>query len=98
MIISKITALTLFVAEIWIFSLCFAIMLALNAIASFAPIEDWLRILLIVIGVLPALVLCHFVLKIEQIAGYYECLSVRIDTVPSIEVCFLQCIRERPDI
>ena len=49
------------------------IMLGLCIFAAYAPMEEWLRIVLIIIGFIPVLVLTPFMLKIEQTAGYYEC-------------------------
>ncbi len=59
--------------EIVIGVLCIAVFFALTMVASLVPMEEWLRILLIVIGALPLLIACPFMLKIEQVAGYYEC-------------------------
>ena len=49
------------------------IMLGLCVFAAYAPMEEWLRIVLIIIGFIPVLVLTPFMLRIEQTAGYYEC-------------------------
>lgn len=49
------------------------IFLVLVFIASFLEMADWLSIVLIVIGLIPFLISVYFALKIEQIAGYYEC-------------------------
>ena len=49
------------------------IMLGLCIFAAYAPMEVWLRIVLIIIGFIPVLVLTPFMLRIEQTAGYYEC-------------------------
>ena len=59
--------------EILVGVICIIIMLALTVIASYVPMEEWLRILLILIGLVPLLIATPFMLKIEQIAGYYEC-------------------------
>lgn len=48
-------------------------MLALCLIASYMPMADWLRVVLIVVGFVPLAVAIPFMLKIEQVAGYYEC-------------------------
>ena len=53
--------------------LCIAIMLALCAIAAYVQMEDWLRIVLILIGLAPVVVAIPFLIKIEQTAGYYKC-------------------------
>ena len=49
------------------------IMLGLCIFAAYAPMEEWLRIVLIIIGFIPVLILIPFMIKIEQTAGYYEC-------------------------
>ena len=56
-----------------VLAVCMAILLALCAVAAFVEMEDWLRILIIVIGALPVFILGPFMIKIEQTAGYYEC-------------------------
>ena len=62
-------------ASIILFSLVF--------IASFVPMEDWLRILLIVAGLIPFIIGMGFALKVEQVAGYYECAKCRHRYVPT---------------
>lgn len=42
-------------------------------IASYAPMEDWQRLALIFSGFIPCMVGFIFAMKIEQVAGYYEC-------------------------
>lgn len=59
--------------EIVVGVVCVAIMFALAMVASFAPIEEWLRITLIIVGFLPLVILVPFMIRIEQVAGYYEC-------------------------
>ena len=41
--------------------------------AAFVQMKDWLRIILIVIGFILGCVGIFFALRIEQVAGYYEC-------------------------
>ncbi len=59
--------------EIVVGVICIAVMLALTAVASLVNMDDWLRTVLLIIGFIPLLIACPFMLKIEQIAGYYEC-------------------------
>ena len=59
--------------EILMGVVCISIMLALTAVASLVAMKESLRILLILIGLVPLLIATPFMLKIEQIAGYYEC-------------------------
>ncbi len=49
------------------------VFLSLCAIAALAEIQNWLRIVLIVIGSVTCIVGVCFGLRIEQTAGYYEC-------------------------
>ena len=58
-------------------------MLGLTAVASLVTMEETLRILLIVIGLIPLLIATPFMLKIEQIAGYYECKECGHKYVPT---------------
>ena len=69
--------------EIVIGMLLLILMLALTAVASFVPMAEWLRILLILIGFFPALIATPFMLKIEQTAGYYECAKCHHRYVPT---------------
>ena len=69
--------------EILVGVICIIIMLALTVIASYVPMEENLRILLIVIGLVPLLIATPFMLKIEQIAGYYECKECGHKYVPA---------------
>lgn len=49
------------------------IFLVFSILALFLDVEEWVRILLVVSGTLPILIATPFLLKIEQMAGYYEC-------------------------
>ena len=69
--------------EILIGAVCISIMLALTAVASLTAMEESLRILLIFIGLVPLLIATPFMLKIEQIAGYYECKECGHKYVPT---------------
>lgn len=59
--------------ELVVGCVCVAVMLALCMVAAYVDMAEWLRILLIVIGLLPILVAMPFMIKIEQTAGYYVC-------------------------
>ena len=52
-------------------------------IAAFADIADWLRIVLIITGLVPFAIGMFFALRIEQTAGYYECAKCHHKYVPS---------------
>lgn len=75
--------------EIVIGVLCVAVMLTLCMIAAYAQIEEWLRILLIVIGLLPILIATPFMIKIEQTAGYYVCAKCGHKYIPKYGSVFM---------
>ncbi len=74
--------------EILVGVICIIIMLFLTIIASYVPMEEWLRVLLILIGFAPILIACPFMLKIEQIAGFYECKHCHHKYVPKYSSVF----------
>ena len=74
--------------EILMGVVCIGVMLGLTAVASLVTMEDTLRILLIIIGLIPLLIATPFMLKIEQIAGYYECKECGHKYVPTYKSVF----------
>ena len=54
-------------------------------VASFAEMQNWIRILLIAIGMVLFAVGIGYCLKIEQTAGYYECSECGHKYVPSFK-------------
>ena len=52
-------------------------------VASFAQMEDWLRIVLIVTGVIAFALGIIYAIRIEQTAGYYECKECGHRYIPS---------------
>ena len=69
--------------EIVIGVLSIIILLSSTFAASFFEMENWIRILLIVGGFIPAIIGMLFGLKIEQTAGYYECAKCNHKYVPT---------------
>lgn len=59
--------------------------LALIVLAAYLPMAVWLRIVLIVAGLVPVIVCIAFAMKIEQIAGYYECKECKHRYVPTLK-------------
>ena len=58
----------------WVLTgLSLVILFAPIFVAAYLPMEDWQRIVLLFSGFVPALVGLLFALRIEQVAGYYEC-------------------------
>ena len=52
-------------------------------VASSVEMADWLRILLIIIGFVPFIVGILFAIRIEQVAGYYECQKCHHKYIPT---------------
>ena len=75
--------------EILVGVFCIAIMLALVMVASFVQMEEWLRIVLILIGLVPLLIAMPFMIKIEQTAGYYECKKCGHKYIPAYGSVFM---------
>ena len=71
--------------EIIVGVICVAFMLTLATVASLVQMEEWLRILLIFAGLAPLLIATPFMLKIEQVAGYYECKYCGHRYVPTLK-------------
>ncbi|MBO5395045.1 MAG: helix-turn-helix transcriptional regulator [Clostridia bacterium] len=69
--------------EIVIGALSIIILLSFCFIAIFLPMENWLQILLIILGLAISLVGVGFALKIEQVAGFYVCRKCNHKHVPS---------------
>ena len=63
----------LLAVEIVLGILSTVILLVPIMIAALLPMQDWQRAVLIFVGFIPAFVGFFFTLKIEQVAGYYEC-------------------------
>lgn len=63
-----------------VFSIVF---IALVFIASFAPMNDWTRLLIVGISTFAIILLALLLLKIEQVAGYYECRCCHHKYVPT---------------
>ena len=52
-------------------------------LAAFLPMAVWLRVVLIVLGFAIFLAGCFYALRIEQMAGYYECKECKHRYVPT---------------
>lgn len=69
--------------EIVIGILSSLILFSLVFVASFVPMADWLRILLIILGLIPFMIGIAFAIKVEQVAGYYECAKCHHKYIPT---------------
>lgn len=68
--------------EIVIGFLSMIFLLSLTFIASFIEMETWIRIFLIVFGFIIGIIGILFAIRIEQIAGYYECQECHHKYIP----------------
>ena len=67
---------------------CIFVLLATCCFAAYVQLEDWLRIVLVVVGCIPVLIAAPFMLKIEQTAGYYKCGNCAHTYVPKYKSVF----------
>ena len=74
--------------EIFVGVVAFVFLLALTMLAGLAPMEEWLRLTLILIGLAPILIATPFMLRIEQTAGYYECAKCGHKHIPTYKSVF----------
>ncbi len=75
--------------EIVVGVMCITVLLALIIFASYVEMKEWLRVVLILIGLVPLLIATPLMLKIEQTAGYYECKECSHRYVPTYRSVFL---------
>ena len=69
--------------EIVIGVLAGLVLFILIFVASFVEMEDWLKILLIITGLIPFMIGILFAIRIEQTAGYYECQKCHHKYIPT---------------
>jgi len=72
----------LLILEIFIGVIVSIVMLTCILIASLVDMEDWLRVVFIIIGIVPFAIGICYALRIEQIAGYYECSHCHYKYIP----------------
>lgn len=69
--------------EIFIGVLVSVILLVCILTASFVSMQNWLRIVLIAVGIILFAIGMGFALRIEQVAGYYECQKCHHRFIPT---------------
>ena len=57
--------------------------LSLIGIAAIAPMEDYVRFLIIILSGIAFTAICLVLIRIEQVAGYYECAKCHHKYVPT---------------
>ena len=65
------------------------ILLASTVLAAYLPIDEWIRIVIIVVGGVVCLVGFLFAMRLEQVAGYYECKNCGHRYVPTYKDAIL---------
>lgn len=75
--------------ELFIGIMVSIILIACVFTASFANLQDWVRVLLIIAGMIPFVIGVCLAIRIEQIAGYYECKNCHYKYVPTYKSVFL---------
>lgn len=74
--------------EVFIGVLASIILLSCVFVASFVELTAWIRIILIVAGFIPFLTGIAYAIRLEQIAGYYECGHCHHKYVPTYSQVF----------
>lgn len=74
----------------WVISILSTIIILVPAIiGTYLPIPEWAKAIITFSGFLPAIVGFSFALKIEQVAGYYECQNCKHRYVPTYKSVLL---------
>lgn len=74
--------------EIFIGVFVSIIMLTCIMVASFIEMMDWLRVIIILLGIIPFIIGICYAIRIEQISGYYECNNCHYKYVPTYKSVF----------
>ena len=70
----------------WVIGILSVIILIVPMIiGAYLPMEEWQRYLVIFSGFIPAFTGIFFAMKIEQVAGYYECKHCKHKYVPTFK-------------
>lgn len=75
--------------EVLIIILSIIIILAADMIAAYVFMPDWMRIVIIIAGLIPCTIGLFFAMKIEQVAGYYECKHCHHRYVPTFKAAMM---------
>ena len=58
-------------------------------IGLFVPMEEWKQVVIVLSSMIPLLVAISFLLRIEQVAGFYECKKCHHQYVPQYKSVFI---------
>ena len=78
----KLSKFTLAMEYVIIFTVIF-FYVGLCVVVGYVQMEDWLRIVLLVVGIIPIIVAIGFCLMIEKDVGFYECAHCHNKYIPS---------------
>lgn len=73
----------LLLLEIFIGVIVSILMFSCIFIAAFVDMLGWIKVLLVIIGIIPFAIGICYAIRIEQIAGYYECSNCHYKYVPT---------------
>lgn len=73
----------LLLLEIFIGVIISILMVSCIFISVFIDMANWIKVLLIIIGIIPFAIGIFYTIRIEQIAGYYECSNCHYKYVPT---------------
>lgn len=73
----------LLILETFIGVIVSMIMFLCIMIASFVKMDNWIRIVLIVFGIIPFVIGICYAIRIEQISGYYKCSNCNYKYIPT---------------
>ena len=71
--------------EVVIGAICILVLLAACIVAGYVELEEWKRVIIVIAGLVPLIISLPFMLKIEQVAGYYECKECGHRYVPTLK-------------
>ncbi len=74
--------------EILIATLSCIVLFALIFVVAFADIDAWIAAVIFILGFIPFFIGMTYALRIEQVAGYYECLKCHHKYVPTFKSVF----------
>ena len=69
--------------------LCLTVLLGCVLFAGLLALPEWQKTLIVLVGLLPLLIATPFMLRIEQVAGYYECSHCKARHVPKYSSVFV---------
>lgn len=62
-----------------------SVLLLATIAAAYIQLEEWVRGVIVIAGLIPLIVVTPLLLKIEQVAGYYECKACGHKYVPTFK-------------